>query len=139
VLTALVALLLALAVARPALAQSARSAERSDAETCLGFSFGPWTPPLDWRLAGHGDAVDSTRVPRARGGRGWAAPSAQSASDTTLMLFPAWWPVGVIVELTTRAPALGDTVAGRATALIADGRQAAPTSRVKVWQVPCRR
>jgi hypothetical protein len=132
-------LALTLAAARPALAQSAPSAERSDTEVCLGFSFGPWTPALDWQLAGHGAAFDTTRVPRAPGGRGWAAPGAQSASDTTLMLFPTWWPVGVIVELTTRSRAPGDTVPGRATALIADGRQQAPTSRVKAWQVPCGR
>jgi len=45
----------------------------------------------------------------------------------------------VIVELPMRAAAHGDTVTGRATALIADGRQQAPTSRVKAWQVPCAR
>jgi hypothetical protein len=55
------------------------------------------------------------------------------------MLFPAWWPVGVEVALGTRSPALGDTVSGRATALVADGRREAPTSRVRAWQVPCAR
>jgi hypothetical protein len=45
----------------------------------------------------------------------------------------------VIVELPLRAAAPGDTVAGRATALIADGRQQAPTSRVRAWRVPCQR
>jgi hypothetical protein len=132
-------LVLALVGARPAPGQSAPKAEPSDEEVCLGFSFGSWTPALDWQLAGHGAAVDSTHVPRAPGGRGWAAPSVPSASDTSLMLFPAWWPVGVEVELTTRAPAAGDTVTGRATALIADGRQQAPTSRVKAWRVRCQR
>jgi hypothetical protein len=132
------AAVLALATVRPALGQNVTSPELPDTEVCLGFSFGPWAPTLDWRLAGHGEVVDSTRVERAPGGRAWAAPSAQSPSDTALMLFPTWWPVGVIVELTKKAPAPGDTVTGRATALIADGRQHAPTSRVKAWRVACR-
>src|SRR3712207_6114210 len=77
---------LAVAVPQTGLAQGTPSAERPDTDVCFGFSFGSWTPPLDWQLAGHGAAVDSGRVPRAPGGRGWAAPSAQSAADTSLML-----------------------------------------------------
>jgi len=89
---AAVGAVLTIGAGRAALGQTAPGADRSEAPVCLGFSFGPWTPALDWRLAGHGDAVDSTNVPRAPGGRGWASPSVQSASasDTTLMLFPTW-------------------------------------------------
>ena len=135
-----VGVVLALVTAGPAPGQAAPGvAQRAEMDVCLGFSFGPWTPALDWQLAGHGAAVDSALVPRAPGGRGWAASNLQSPADTALMLFPTWWPVGVVVELSTRAWAAGDTVAGRATALIADGRQQAPTSRVKAWPVPCGR
>jgi hypothetical protein len=136
---AAVGVVLALAAPRPSLGQAAPGPPGSEAAVCLGFSFGPWTPALDWQLAGHGVAMDSSHVPRAPGGRGWAALRAAAAADTTVMLFPAWWPVGVMVELSTRTPAPGDTVPGRATALIADGGQQAPTSRVRAWQVPCRR
>src|SRR3712207_4728069 len=83
-LTAGAVLVLALAPL-PALAQTAPGDERPDTDVCFGFSFGPWTPPLDWQLAGHGAAVDSSRVARAPGGRGWAASSAQSSADTSLM------------------------------------------------------
>ena len=133
------AVVLALAIPAPVDAQAGRSGGAPDAPVCLGFSFGPWTPPLDWRGAGHEVAVDSARVLRAPDGRDWASPGLGSGSDTTLMLFPAWWPVGVEVALGTRSPALGDTVSGRATALVADGRREAPTSRVRAWQVPCAR
>jgi hypothetical protein len=136
-MTALAALLLA--APSLGLAQAASSGDTTDASACLGFSFGPWNPPLDWRLAGHDVPVDSARVPRAPGGRGWASPNAASRTDTTLMLFPAWWPVGVEVAFNARGPARGDTVSGHATALVADGRREAPTSRVRVWQVPCGR
>jgi hypothetical protein len=127
-----VALLLA---PRPGTAQA--TSAPADAPVCLGFSFGPWTPALDWRAAGHGAPVDSARVPRAPGGRGWAASDAAPLSDTTVMLFPPWWPVGVMVDLASKAPAAGDTVAGRAMALVNDGRRRSPTSRVRAWRVPC--
>jgi hypothetical protein len=120
-------------------AQAPSGAAGSDAAVCLGFSFGPWSPPLDWRLAGHEVAVDSAHVPRAPDGRGWATASQGAPAEATLMLFPAWWPVGVEVVLSTRNPAPGDTVSGRATALVADGRREAPTSRIRAWPVPCGR
>jgi len=118
---------------------AAPAAPDAEASVCLGFRFGPWTPALNWRAAGHGEAVDSGGTPRAPRGRGWAAPSATSPSDTAMMLFPSWWPVGIIVELATRPPAAGDTVVGRAVALVNDARRRAPTSRVRAWQVPCSR
>ncbi len=136
---AIATVVLALATPSSAGAQDAPSRGGHDAPVCLGFSFGPWTPPLDWRGAGHGVAVDSARVLRAPDGRDWASPGLGSGSDTTLMLFPAWWPVGVEVALRTRGPAPGDTVSGRATALVADGRREAPRSLVRAWQVPCGR
>jgi hypothetical protein len=114
------------------------AAPPSDDAVCLGFSFGGWTPPLNWRASGHGAPLDSASVARAPSGRGWAAGGAVPA-DTTLMLFPPWWPVGVEVALPTRTPEPGDTVLGRAMALVGDGRRQPPTSRVRAWRVPCRR
>ena len=135
----MLALVLALVVAREAPAQSPASPPADDAASvCLGFQFGRWTPALDWRAAGHGRTVDSAGVERAPGGRGWAAPGA-AAGDSTLMLFPAWWPVGVAVDLRRRPSAFGDTVAGMAAALVNDARTRAPQSRVRAWRVPCRR
>jgi hypothetical protein len=57
--------------------------------------------------------------------------------DSVLMLYPPWWPVGDSVELPTMRPAFGDTIVGRATALVSDGRKQALTSRVRAWQVRC--
>lgn len=137
---ALGALLALLALLAPRLAHAQDAAPtRQEGAVCLGFSFGPWTPPLDWQAAGHGAAMDSSGVAMAPGGRGWAASDSSLQSMSTVMLFPPWWPVGVAVELGTAAPAPGDTVAGRAHALVNDGRLTPPTSRVRAWRVPCGR
>jgi len=132
-------LALGLAVARPAQSQAAPVAEQLDTPVCLGFSFGAWKPALDWHAAGHAVELDSALVPRADGGRGLAAPINDGAdTTTTLMLFPPWWPAGVAVRLSTRAPAPRDTVSGRATALVPDDRtRQPPISSVRAWRVPC--
>jgi hypothetical protein len=108
---------------------------RDTSAVCLGFAFGSWSPPLDWRAAKHQGAPDSSWVGHAPGGRGWAGDD--GASDSTLMLYPGWWPVGVTVALPTRTPARGDTVTGIATALVADGRVHNPTAKVRAWRVTC--
>jgi hypothetical protein len=64
---------------------------------------------------------------------------AGAAEDSVVLLFPRWWPVGVVVELPTRNPAFGDTIIGRARALIANGQGTSPTSRVRAWRVLCGR
>lgn len=112
------------------------NAPRDTAAVCLGFAFGRWTPPLDWHAARHTGAMDSSGVGHAPGGRGWAAGDGEMP-DSTLMLYPGWWPVGVTVALPTRSPARGDTVSGIATALVADGRVRNPTAKVRAWRVPC--
>lgn len=117
-------------------AGAAGSAERDTSAVCLGFAFGNWTPPLDWHAARHQGSMDSNFVGHAPGGRGWAAGD-EATADSTLMLFPGWWPVGVSVALPTRSPARGDTVSGIATALVADGRVRNPTAKVRAWRVPC--
>jgi hypothetical protein len=115
---------------------AANHAPSDTSAVCLGFAFGRWTPPLDWHAAKHVGAMDSSAVGHAPGGRGWAAGDGEMP-DSTLMLYPGWWPVGVTVALPTRAPVAGDTVSGIATALVADGRVRNPTAKVRAWRVPC--
>ena len=104
---------------------------------CLGFSFGAWSPTLDWRAAGHGAPLDTSRHAVAPSNRDWAADGVEGIEDSIVLLFPRWWPVGVAVTLPTRRPAPGDTIVGRAQALVADVKRKAPTSRVRAWAVPC--
>ena len=117
-------------------AQTAPPSATGDAGLCFGFSFGPWTPALNWQVA-QGFTLDSSRVPRAPGGRGWAAIDVEAQSDSTLLLFPPWWPAGIVIAFTAKPSSPKDTVPGKATALVADGRLRASTSNVRVWQVPC--
>jgi hypothetical protein len=109
----------------------------SDPPVCLGFSFGPWTPALDWRAAGHGARIDTSHMSVASTGRDWAMDGMAGIEDSIVLLFPKWWPVGVAVTLPSRRPAPGDTVTGRAVALVADVKARVPTSRVRAWAVPC--
>jgi hypothetical protein len=125
---------LMVAMAHTAIAQTTTGSEPSQ---CYGFAFGAWTPALDWQLAGHGAPVDSARVPRAPNGRGWAAIDVEPQSDSTLLLFPPWWPAGISVKFATKPASPNDTIAGRAVALVADGRKRPPTTAVKLWRVPC--
>jgi hypothetical protein len=122
---------------RGALAQAAPSTPPADDRVCFGFSFGQWTPALDWKSAGHAAPPDSMSTPKADGGRDWAS-SDRGAADT-LVLYPAFWPAGVSVTLPTRALVAGDTVVGRALALVADGRRTPPQAQVRAWRVSCDR
>ncbi|NUS97563.1 MAG: hypothetical protein HOQ11_09160 [Gemmatimonadaceae bacterium] len=116
---------------------SSAAPRRPDADAvCLGFAFGPFTPKLDWEKAGHRPVRDSSALQHAPAGRDWAADIA-TRRDSVLYLFPAWWPVGVLVEVPNRAPAYGDTVSGRATALVARGDLEPPVAKVRAWRVPC--
>jgi hypothetical protein len=123
-----------LLLSKPALAQSAGAEEQP---LCLGFTFGLWTPALDWKRAGHQALLDSARTARTAEGRSWASGAA--ASDSGFVLYPAWWPAGVLVEVSRERLAAGDTVSGVATAFNADVRLRASTSRVRAWRVRCRR
>lgn len=92
---------------------------------CYRFAFGAWDPPLD-------------SVPRPLPGDP-ATPANLwdfTASDSVLLIFPAWWPVGVQVRV-DRTRATGDTLHGTATAYVSDGRWRAPTSRARIWKAPC--
>lgn len=131
--TTAVALVL-LPVATAAAQEGGRGVE---AGGCYGFSFGTWTPPLDWRGAGHEPLGDDVKVPKAPAGRDWAAQSAGTGGEI-LLLYPSWWLAGVSIQFATGAPAPGDTVRATATALVADGKSRSPTAQVRVWRVPCR-
>ena len=111
------------------------SANAANDQVCLGFSFGKWKPALNWRAAGHGDFPDSNRLQHAPLGRDWAMGAGDP--DSSLMLFPAWWPVGVLVALPNRAPAPGDTVSGEAIALRANADSTSPRTKVRAWRVAC--
>ena len=134
---AFVVAVIALAIPVRAHAQDSTAARESDGPVCLGFAFGAWTPKLDWKAAGHVPVTGHVEGDRTPEGRDWAAPPA--AGDTALVLFPRWWPAGVAVALPTRTPAPGDTITGRAVALVPGPNIQAPTSAVRAWRVPCRR
>jgi len=108
-----------------------------DAATCFGFSFGPWTPPLDWRASGHERTPESISVPLASDGRGWADELTHPDQNGTMLIFPSWWPVGVKVALPARALTPGDTVAGTAIALVGNGYVMPPRAAVRAWLVRC--
>jgi hypothetical protein len=124
--------------AQPPVADSLHTASMP---ACLRFQFGPWSPPLDWRDAGHPSSPDSVRVERASGGQSWATgmPSGQqiAASDTLLFLYPPFWPAGVSIVLDRRAFVGRDTIFAKATAFVADGNRPSPSSRATLWRVPC--
>jgi hypothetical protein len=135
--SAVAALAVALYAAGSATAQSAPPAQSSNAGLCFGFAFGKWTPALDWERAGHWPPLDSLRTSMAPGGRGWAASDVEAQSDTTLLLFPQWWPAGVLVVLHSKLTTPNDTTPGRAIALVADGRKQPSTSPIRAWLVRC--
>jgi hypothetical protein len=104
---------------------------------CYRFSFGEWKPPLEWNVAGH-ERRPSGALPRAPGGHGKLAfVDSARTGEIQLTVFPAWWPAGVIVRLRSR-PVGGDTLAGTATAYVADGRATPPTTSVRAWPGECR-
>jgi hypothetical protein len=107
-----------------------------EAGSCLGFSFGSWTPALDWHASGHDRTPGTISTPVAPGGRDWAAAPTHPNADGSILLFPSWWPVGVMIDLPARAPAPGDTVDGRATALVANGAEPSRAA-VRAWLVRC--
>jgi hypothetical protein len=134
-LLSLAATVLGALAAPQAIARAQDAGGRAVEPVCLGFAFGAFTPKLDWERAGHAP-IRAGSVQRAPDGRDWASDQALP-NDSSLYLFPAWWPVGVWVELSSRAPAPGDTVNGRATALVARGNITPPVARVRAWRVPC--
>jgi hypothetical protein len=120
------------AAATPVVAQQATRAP----DECFGFTFGAWDPPLrtvasSANPGGDPAAGDSSGAPRGSAAR---IATGRLEGDSTLMLFPAWWPTGVTIEWRT---ARGDTLIGVAHALVADGRTRIPVSAVRGLRVPC--
>lgn len=127
---------LVLAAALAASSALAHAQQRDEPPVCLGFTFGAWSPALDWKAAGHQTRIDPAMHQRADDGRDWATTQAVQ-DEHTIVLLPSWWPAGVSVNLPNRAPAMGDTVVGSAFAYVADGRRKAPAAKVWAWRVPC--
>jgi hypothetical protein len=108
---------------------------------CTRVSLGAWTPPLDWSRAGHQDSTSAIagHVRRLRdsvfavaGGVG-ARESMHwldEKGERRLVLYPAWWPAGVIIAFTK--PPLGDTLVGEARALVADPSHGISTAPARV-------
>ncbi len=119
--------------------QTTGTATASAAEECLGLAFGAWKPALNAVAAGHRQSgrFDTSAASRAPNDRDWAL-RLPAGRDTTLMLFPAWWPVGVAVRVPAVDAVGRDTLRGTATALVADGQATNPTTTVLLWRVPCR-
>ena len=132
-----IAFMASIASVANASAQSPASRDTADYNYCLGFAFGSWSPPLDLKAAGHNPIVDTAHFTRAPGGRDWAASGATAAGDSTILLFPIWWPAGVVIVLEHIPMSTADTARGKATALVADGRNASPTSNIRAWQKHC--
>lgn len=107
-------------------------------DECFGFRFGAWDPPLKSVASQYNPGYDPTASAPAGAPRDWAArlPSGppESAADSVLLLFPAWWPTGVSIAWTEHR---GDTLVGRATALVADGRIKNPVAVVRGSRVRC--
>jgi hypothetical protein len=109
-------------------------------DECFGFRFGPWDPPLKTVASRYNPGYDPTASAPAGAPRDWAArvPNGrpETPTDSVLLLFPAWWPAGVAISWTEQR---ADTLVGRATALVADGRIKNPVTEVRGVRVPCSR
>ena len=107
-------------------------------DECFGFRFGAWDPPLKTVASRYNPGYDPTASAPAGAPRDWAAkvPTGrpETAADSVLLLFPAWWPSGVSIAWRDER---GDTLIGLATALVADGRIKNPVAAVRGLRVPC--
>lgn len=141
-----------LAVAGPAWGQSAGDTTRPHAPAdrpCLIFAFGTWTPPLDWQSAGHEGSADRSGAAArrlrdsiflqnrddagaARDGMMWD----DASGGTRLLLFPWWWPAGILVHFDTTTLA-ADTLRGTAEAMVADASHRNPTATVRALRRGC--
>ena len=141
-----VAMLLALSflVAGDAGAQS--SPQEIPSSTCWRFAFGAWNPPLDWSRAGHGGRAGelADRVQRVRDSVFVKDTNAVRNSEMlwertkvgwSVVLFPAWWPVGVMVQFDSVVTA-GREMVGSATALVADATQEPSRARARAVRCP---
>lgn len=115
---------------------------------CLRVGFGTWTPPLAWSAAGHGDSAARVGA-RDRALRDSVYDGAATATGREemkwmeggrqLILYPPWWPVGVVIAFERSALTLarGDTIVGAATALVADAGRPPPRATARVVRAGC--
>lgn len=114
---------------------------------CWRFAFGEWTPPLDWSQAGHaGDASAMATQMRSVRDSIFVRDTAAVNSNTMLwerttrgfqlLLFPPWWPVGVLVTFDSTALTARE-MTGEAVAMAADGSRDPSRARVRA-QNTCR-
>lgn len=137
----LVAAMFALAGAAIMTPAQAQSDSLPPPGACWRFSFGEWTPPLDWSRAGHtGEA--STMAQRVRSARDSIFVRDTNAVNSNpmhwertahgfrLLLFPPWWPVGVLVTFDSTA-LTAQELTGEAVAMAADGASNPSRARVR--------
>jgi hypothetical protein len=132
------AVVILLPFARPLRAQSSTA--------CVRIAFGAWTPPLDWAGAGHLDS--SARIAnriqqrrdsvfdRSQGGGRDEMIWSEEGGRRRLVLFPSWWPAGVVISFSPGA--LGDTLTGEAQALVADLARPPSRTRARVIRAGCK-
>jgi len=133
-------LLVMLGIAPRMLAAQAQPPRMPAPDECFGFKFGSWDPPLKSVASTYNPGYDPVSSAPAGSPRDWAARISNGKSDapadSVLLLFPAWWPAGVAIEWTEQR---GDTLIGKAHALVADGRIKNPVTAVRGMRVACRR
>src|SRR5690348_18157902 len=83
----------AILIAIPALVKAQAQQQGDEPPVCLGFTFGQWTPTLDWKAAGHQTRIDPATHQHADDGRDWATTQAVQ-DEHTIMLLTSWWPAG---------------------------------------------
>lgn len=129
-------------VALMTLAQVAIAQRLATPDECFGFTFGAWEPPLKSVASTYNPGYDPTSSAPVGAPRDWATrvpsgrPLDATTADSVLLLFPAWWPVGVSIQWSAQR---GDTLIGRAVALVADGRVKNPVTAVRALRVACRK
>ena len=124
------------------------SAQRSPIEfpPCVRVAFGNWTPPLQWKEAGHvaSPAAVAERQRFLRDSVFALADSARQRGEMVwwtsprgprLLVFPPFWPVGVVIEL--KGTWAGDSLVGEAHALVADVSQRVSSTTAKVLRNNC--
>jgi hypothetical protein len=134
--------------AAPLTAQSSTPAPGAqETSPCWKFAFGEWTPSLDWAGAGHAGAPESTAatvrrirdsvyVRDERATKADAMTWERTSHGMLLLLYPAWWPVGVEVTFDSTL-AGGREMQGTAVALVANASRTAARARARAWQVAC--
>lgn len=127
-------------------AAQGRAANSPQPSPCWRFAFGEWKPALDWAKAGHwgSDSGMAKRVDRARDSIHLGNPAARAPEMTIeyvdggmrVMLYPPWWPIGVLIVFPGVTPATRE-VSGTAKALVADAAMTPPAATARAQQIAC--